>query len=227
MVGRLIALLCALVVTAATGCSDSTGAAVRLPDPRELTSEAAAALDDQRSLTLSLRTTGAIPGFVVQSLEGFVSADGTGHGEVTVYDTATGADDVEFTVTDGVLELTDSDGVRSRLPARGLYAPSALFGRTSALGFLLDRATSLRTEGTEELDGVGTYRVAGRVPQALIAELLPRVSSDVEVKFWIGQTGQRRVHRVWLQVPPPRAGEGASMLELGLTRHDQPAPTDR
>lgn len=227
MVGRLIALMCVLVLGAATGCSESTDAVEGLPNARGLTGAAVATLDDQRSVSLSLRTTGAIPGFVVQSLEGFVTAEGTAHGEATVYDIATGPEDVEFTVTEGVLEITGEDDVRTKRPARGLYAPSALFGRTSALAFLLTRATSLRTEGTEDLEGVGTYRLAGRVPQALVAELLPRIPSDVEVKFWIAEARPHRVHRVWLQVPPPRAGEGASMLELALTRHDQPAPTDR
>lgn len=224
MVSRLIALVCALIMGAVSGCTSSPGAAERLPEPRQLTRAAAAGLDKGHTATLTLRTIGAIPGFAVQSLDGVVAADATGHGEATVT-TPDGTEDVEFTLSrDGVL-IVDSDDKQTNVGSRGLLSSATFFAPSGALGTLLSRATDLSTEGVEELDGIPTYRVAGLVSREVIASVLPEAGSDVEVKFWIERAEHARVHRVWIQFPPPRAGAGATMLELGISEHDAPLPS--
>lgn len=226
MGSRLIALVCALIMGMGTvsGCTSSPGAAERFPEPRGLTRAAAAGLDKGHTATLILRTIGAIPGFAVQSLDGVVAADATGHGEATVT-TPDGAEDVEFTLSrDGVL-IVDSDDRQTKVGSRGLLSSATFFDRSGALGTLLSRATALSTEGVEELDGIPTYRVAGLVSREVITSVLPEAGSDVEVKFWIERAEHVRVHRVWIQFPPPRAGAGATMLELGISEHDAPLPS--
>ncbi|MGH3518657.1 MAG: LppX_LprAFG lipoprotein [Haloechinothrix sp.] len=227
---RPIALLLALALGAITGCTSTPDPAPPSPDAAMLAGITADSLDDLRSATLSLRTTGAIPGLVVQRGDAAVSTvggdTGTAHGEATLYD-VDGGIGVEFTLAEGTLTLTDKDGERTELPAEGKFAPTTLFSRDGPLGALLTRATNLRTEGVEELDGVPTYRLSGALAQSVIAEQLPGITSDVEVKFWVGGESTPALHRVWIQVPPPRPNQGAAMLELGLSEHNVPIPPSR
>lgn len=222
---RPVALLCALVMglAATAGCA-APDAAEPLPDPAGTVGAARSSWAETRSATLTLRTIGAVPGLDVQKLDGYVTADGGGAGEATVT-TAEGTVDVEFTLSGGAVTLVDEDGVGKRISE--LPRVARLFGPTGSVATLLGHARALRTEGVEDLDGVATYRIGGRVAQVFAADLLPRTTSDVEVKVWVQRAGTPRVHRLWIQFPPPRAGEGATMLELGITGHDAPAPTDR
>ncbi|MGH3949294.1 MAG: LppX_LprAFG lipoprotein [Pseudonocardiaceae bacterium] len=230
MLCRLIALMLMFALGAAGGCTSAPAPAPQAPDAQALAEEAADSLEDLRSATVTLRTTGAIPGLVVHKAEARIrtegGAAGSGRGEATIY-RADGSADVEFTLADDTLTVVHENGDRSRLRAHGSYLPATLFSRDGPLGTMLTSATGLRTEATEEMDGVTTYRLGGELSRSVISSLLPQVTSDVQVKFWVGGPTAPALYRVWIQVPPPRPNQGAAMLEVGISEHNQPIPATR
>jgi len=143
--------------------------------------------------------------------------EGTGTGDTGTQDTED-AKDTEVTLTDSEDETTTAS-----LPER--FTPGSLLGRDGGLRALLGDATDLSTESREDIDDVPAYRVSARIPQDKMSELLPGVPGDVAAKFWVSDDADRTLLRVWLQVPPRTPNEGAVLIELGLTEHNQPVTT--
>ncbi len=52
---------------------------------------------------------------------------------------------------------------------------------------MLENVTDARTEGTEDVDGVSTYKVTGRVTKDVVSSLVPGIDSDVDITFWLRQ----------------------------------------
>src|SRR5690606_17493937 len=132
----------------------------------------------------------------------------------------------EFTLSDDVLLLTDSDGETEEQAVPVPYTPARLLDPEHGLRQLLSGAEELETETREQLDDVETYRVHGTLSREAVSAVVPAVQDDVDIKFWVADDTEQLM-RIWIQVPPRKENEGAVQLQLALTEHTRaaaPAP---
>ncbi|UOX86108.1 LppX_LprAFG lipoprotein [Amycolatopsis sp. FBCC-B4732] len=213
---RFAVLLVLLLTAGCTGSPDTRGP---FPAGADLVRAAATSFAEVRSVHFAAGVNGVLPGFPLRQIEGDATLDGGG--------TATGTADVQdgdghtkfrFTVRKDQV-TTDPDV--GRLPE--MYTVGAFLGPSAGLKRLLDGVTDAKTEGRENVDGAAALRVGGKVPAVVAHGVLPQVSEDVIVKVWVSADGPRRFTRLWAQIPP--AGDHLSpvMIELSLTRQNEPA----
>lgn len=206
-----VALLLVLLLTA--GCTGSPDTRGPFPAGAELVRDAAASFASVRSVHFAAGVNGVLPGFPLRQIEGDATLDGGG--------SATGTADVQ----DGDSHTKFPFDVRGdQVPAA--YAVGAFLGPDGGLKRLLDGVTDAKTEGRENVDGAAALRVGGRVPAAVAHGVLPQVTTDITVKVWVSAEGPRRFVRLWAQIPP--AGDHLSpvMIELSLTKQDEPVDLD-
>ncbi|EID53504.1 LppX_LprAFG lipoprotein [Saccharomonospora xinjiangensis] len=216
-------LVAALVVSASLpACTANPDNSGPLPGAEGLVNAAEGALEELASVAFEFRLTGAVPGLQVREVEGVADRGRGPNGS------ATGEADAQlltervrysFVVEGNTLSLTEQDGTTVRRPVPADYAPARLLDPATGIRQLLAEATNLTTETREELDDIETYRIGGELRHEVVSALLPGVHDDVDVKFWIAD-GSHRLMRVWVQVPPRKKNEGATQLELALTRHN-------
>lgn len=242
---RILVVITAVLLLVA-GCTSSPEAPESDPPGASLVRDASAALRDVTSVRFDLRTQGALAGFPIRSIEGVATRAGWARGEVDLqlpdgrmqyeYElgdrpetspsgapTSTARDGGSAAAAhDRTVTLTDADDVTTTAVVPERFTPQHLLARDGGLRDLLGDATELSTESREDIGDVPTYRVSGTLPQADISELLPGVPDDVAVKFWVTDNPERTLLRVWLQVPPAKPNQGATMIELGLSEHNQP-----
>ncbi|MFI6029942.1 LppX_LprAFG lipoprotein [Amycolatopsis magusensis] len=221
---RLLGLL--LLTGLLGGCTVSPDTSGPLPDGGGLVREAAAAVGRLNTVHFKFGISGMLEGLEVLDVEGDADRAGGTHGSahgLAGVQEANDRVDYQFQLSGDTLTLTDQQGA-SRTEAPPLFTPTMLLDASRGLPRLLNGATALETEGKERLGEVHAYRVTGKVPQAVISAVVPSIQTDVDVKFWVEQAETRNLVRVWLQVPPRQANEGAIMLELALTAPNQPAP---
>ena len=215
---RRFALLLVFLLTA--GCTGSPDTRGPFPAGSELVRDAATSFASVRSVHFAAGVNGVLPGFPLRLIEGDATLDGGG--------SATGTADVQsgdghtkfrFTVRNGEA-TTDPEVASGRIP--GMYAVSTFLGPSGGLVRLLRGVTDAKTEGKENVDGAAALRVDGRVPAAVAHSVLPQVTADITVKVWVSADGPRRFARLWAQIPP--AGDHLSpvMVELSLTRQNEP-----
>lgn len=213
---RLTLLLVLLLTAGCTGSPDTRGP---FPAGSELVRDAATSFAEVRSVHFAAGVNGVLPGFPLRLIEGDATLDGGG--------TATGTADVQdgeghtkyrFTVRDGQVS---TEAGTTPLPEG--YAVGRFLGPSAGLKRLLDGVTDAKTEGRENVDGAAALRVGGLVPAAVAHGVLPQVDDDVVVKVWVSADGPRRFVRLWAQIPP--AGDHLSpvMIELSLTKQNEPA----
>ncbi|MDT7727369.1 MAG: lipoprotein LprG [Actinomycetota bacterium] len=214
-----------LLVGLISGCTSSAGSDAQLPDGVGLVTASAQALTGLHSVRFKLGVSGTIPGLPIRQIDGDATLDGSPTGTAKGHADMQEAIDrfqVDYVLTGDKLLLTRTDGTHQELPAPPEYLPSALLEASGGLHRLLTGATDLKTEVKEKLGDVETYRVAAKLPKAVISSVIPGIQSDVDVKFWVEQAETRRLIRVWMQVPPIVANEGAVMLELALSNLNVP-----
>ncbi|MGY6655849.1 LppX_LprAFG lipoprotein [Amycolatopsis sp. TRM77291] len=196
------------------GCAGSPP----LPPAQDYVSAAADSLVSLRSVRFTLGVNGVVTGLPVRGLDGEVSLDGGAVGKADLQDDS-GRRKVEYRLSGSEITLSGPGG-KQVLPASAPYTPEAMLGPEGGLRQLLTGATDLRGERWERVQDTESFRIAAKVPAAVIGAIVPEIRSDVFVKLWISRDEPRRLVRVWLQVPPTRPEEFAVMLELALTRHN-------
>jgi len=223
-----IAVLVAGLVGLLGGCTSSADSGAQLPDGAGLVSASAEALTQLHSVRFKLGVSGTIPGLPIRQIDGDATLTGSPNGTAKGHADMQEAIDrfqVDYVLKDDKLFLTRTDGTHEEIPAQPEYLPSALLEASGGLHRLLTGATAFKTEVEEKLGDVATYRVAAKLPKAVISSVIPGILSDVDVKFWVEKADSRRLMRVWMQVPPIVANEGAVMLELALSNLNEPVST--
>ncbi len=196
------------------GCAGSPP----LPSAQEFVSAAADSLVSLRSVRFTLGVNGVVTGLPVRGLDGEVSLEGGAVGNADLQDDFERMK-VKYRLSGSEITLSGPDGERV-IPASAPYTPRAMLGAEGGLRRLLTGATELKGERWERVQDTDSFRIAAKVPAAVIGGIVPEIRSDVFVKLWISKDGPRRLVRVWLQVPPTSPQDFAVMLELALTRHD-------
>ena len=228
---RLVQILLAVLVTSAplAGCSGNPDNTGPLPKGQQLVDAAAENLRELTNVAFELEISGAVPGLPVREIEGVASRsegpNGSASGEADMQ-LETERVRYEFTLSDDVLLLTDSDGETEEQAVPVPYTPARLLDPEHGLRQLLIGAEELETETREQLDDVETYRVHGTLSREAVSAVVPAVQDDVDIKFWVADDTEQLM-RIWIQVPPRKENEGAVQLQLALTEHNTaaaPAP---
>ncbi|SDJ45715.1 lipoprotein LprG [Actinokineospora alba] len=228
MVTRRI-FLGALALTAAlaAGCTSDTDApgGASLPDGAALMKDAAAATRDVRSAHFSLKVNGTVAAIPVQNAEGDLTREGgpSGAAKGTVKLTLMGQlIEGEFVLVDDSLYIKGPTGGFQKYPAAltsNLYDPSAILNPDKGIANVLAQVKDPKTEAKEDVDGVSTYRVKGRGAQDVVSAIVPGVTSDVDVTFWLREDTKLPVKA---QVKLPTADGGEATVDLTLSDVGKP-----
>lgn len=197
MMRRILLVSLALTAAVATACTsdDQPANGGSLPDGAGLLKDAAASTADIKTAHFTLTVNGAVPDLPVKNAEGDLTREGGegGGAKGTVSMELLGdLFEGEFVLVDKSLYIKGPTGGWNELPASmvtSLYDPAAILDPDRGVAKVLASVQNPKTEGTEDIDGVSTYRVTGRVTKDVIASLVPGVDSDVDITFWVRQDG--------------------------------------
>ncbi len=185
---RILVGACALLVTfTAAACGSDDAPSEPLPDASTLIQDAAAATRDIESTHFTIEVNGTIPGLAVHSLDGDLTRSGEAQGTGTL-EQAGQLVEVSFVLVDDTLYLKGPTGGYQKIPAAlssSIYDPSAVLDPERGMAKLLTSLRDPRTEGTDELDGVATYKVSGDLAEDVLAGVVPGVNTGAEVTFWL------------------------------------------
>ena len=203
---RILLAVLACAAAAATACSSDEPAG-DLPDGSELLADAAASTAEIRSAHFTLTVNGEVPGLDVRRAEGDLTRDGDGGGAArgTVSMTLMGSlFEGEFVLLGDKVWIKGPTGDFQELPAAmvvNLYDPAAILDPERGVANVLSNVQDPVTEGTEDVDGVATYRVKGTVARDVITNLVPGIDADVDVTFWLRQDDGHQPMKASVAVP--------------------------
>lgn len=210
-----------LVLGLLAGCAGEAESPPPRPKGTKLVSASARDLATIRSVKFDFTVSGKIPGFRIRSASGVAGAQGWAKGTVDVQQ---GLEHTEyrFTLRQNSVVLTNGDGATSERPAPEGFLPGTLLSADTGIGELLRDATDLRTETTEVLHGVETFRVGGKLDKSVLAAFIPGVWADANVKFWVAKAPGHRLRRIWIQLPPRKPNVGVVAIQLALSKPTEP-----
>ncbi|MFC4853940.1 LppX_LprAFG lipoprotein [Actinophytocola glycyrrhizae] len=193
MMRRILLVTLALTAAVATACSsdDPPAGDGNLPDGTELLRDAAASMADVGSAHFALKVNGELPELSVKSAEGDLTREGGSGGAAkgtVAMDLMGNLFEGEFVLVDDSLYIKGPTGDYQELPAsmvRSLYDPAAILDPERGVANVMENVTDARTEGSEDVAGVSTYRVVGRVTKDVVSSLVPGIDSDVDITFWL------------------------------------------
>jgi lipoprotein LprG len=209
MMRRILLVTLALTAAVATACSsdEPSSSDGNLPDGKTLLQESAAATADITSAHFTLAVNGEIPGLSVKSAEGDLTREGGGSGAAkgTVsMDLMGSLFEGEFVLVEDSLWVKGPTGGYQELPAsmvRSLYDPAAILDPDKGIANVLKNVRDPRTEGSEDIDGVSTYKVTGTVTKDVVSSLVPGIDSDVDITFWLRQDDGHQPVKASVKVP--------------------------
>lgn len=199
---RILTGLLALAATAvlAVGCTSDDSAGPQdqpLPEAGKLLDTAAETTSEITSAHVSLRVTGDVAGLKVQGLDGDLTREGgevaaEGSGKMKVMGRLVS---VKFVLSDDTLYIKGPTGGYQKIAgalSSSVYDPSALLDPERGVSNILRNATDAKTTGRESVHGTPAFTVAGTVSGKALGKLLPGVSDEADVTFWLAQsTGHR------------------------------------
>ena len=201
----LVTLALAAAFTTACTSDDQPADTGSLPAGAGLLKDAAAATADIKSAHFTLTVNGEIPDLPVKKADGDLtregSASGAAKGTVSM-DLMGSLFEGEFVLVDESLYIKGPTGGWTELSAalvRNLYDPAAILDPERGIAKVLASVRNPKTEGTEDIDGVSTYRVKGRVAQDVVPKLVPGITSDVDITFWVRQDGEHQPVKATVQ----------------------------
>ena len=222
---RFLVTLLAVLATVLSACtSDEGGEGSSLPDAAGLLEDAAKSTADIRSAHFTLTVNGKVPGLDVQSAEGDLTREGgdAGAAQGSVKMTLFGSlFEGEFVIVDDKAYIKGPTGGYQTLPASliaNLYDPAAILDPSRGVANVLSNVQDPNTEAEEDVDGVPTYRVTGKVARDVIAPLVPGVDADVDATFWLRKDGDHQPVKASVVVPV----EGSPSVDVTLSDVDKP-----
>lgn len=197
MMRRILLVTLALTTAVVTACSSEETPANNssLPDAAGLLKDAAASTAEVKTAHFTLTVNGKVPDLPVKKAEGDLTREGSNGGAAKGTVSMELLGDLfegEFVLVDNSLHIKGPTGGWTKLPAsmvRSLYDPAAILDPERGVAKVLASVQNPKTEGTEDIDGVSTYRVTGKVVKDVVEELVPGVSTDVDITFWLRQDG--------------------------------------
>jgi len=217
----LLALLTPLLVLGLAACSKDDEP-TSLPDGSTLLSESATAMRSVETAHIVISIDGVIGSLPIQKAEGDLKRNGDAKGDVQLQQFGQ-LIQLDFVLFGGDAYLKfptggwqKSEGGTSAFP----YDPSAILDSDRGISKLLTTATNARTEGSETVGGVDTYRVAVDFDNTAASVLVPGVPPGVKGQVWLDKQSKRMVKAV---VNSPASGSTpAATMTVTLTNIDAP-----
>lgn len=212
----------ALIATVATGCSDDKPATGGTSlDGAAVLRDAAAATKEISSAHFTLKVDGSIPGLDVHSAEGDLTRTGGAKGKVNM-DLLGQLFEGEFVLVDDSIYIKGATGGFQQLPASlvaSIYDPGAILDPDKGVANVLANVQNPKAEGTESVNGTSTVKVTGRVSKDVVKSLVPGVSSDVDITFWVREDNKQPVKAL---VKIPSSDGKTATAEVMLTDVNKP-----
>lgn len=201
MFKRLV-VLGVLGLVAAAGCSSSTDTGTPPPDGAALLKDASESMKSVNTATFALTVTGQVPGVPVKEVSGDLNRAGEAKGNAKL-DQFGQTFEVEFVLFDKKLYIKGITGSWQEFgDASRIYDPSAILDPDRGVAKLLASIQSPVSEGREDLGGVKTVRVSGKVAKDIVTGLVPGVQSDVNVKVWVKDEAGHQPVRAQVEISP-------------------------
>jgi lipoprotein LprG len=99
------------------------------------------------------------------------------------------------------------------------YDPSGILDPSRGVAKVLSTATNAKTEATESINGVDTYRIAATLDNKTLASIVPDTPNGTTSKVWLDQNTKRLV-KAELDIPAGAGGPGT--VTITLTDLDKP-----
>ncbi len=210
-----------LFVLGMTACSKDEEPS-SLPDANTLLSESAAAMRAVETAHVVIDVDGAIGSLPIKKAQGDLKRNGDAKGDVQLQQLGQ-LIQLDFVLLGGDAYLKFPTGGWQKF-AGGTsafpYDPSAILDPDRGVSKLLSTATNARTEGSESIGGVDTYRVAVDFDNTAASVLVPGVPPGVKGQVWLDKQNKRMVKAV---VNSPAVGTTpAATMTVTMTNFDAP-----
>jgi lipoprotein LprG len=218
----LLALLTpVLLVLGVSACSKDEDPNA-LPNGSTLISESAEAMRNVQSAHIVIDIEGTISSLPIKQAQGDLKRNGDAKGDIQLQQFGQ-LIQLDFVLLGGDAYLKfptggwqKQAGGTSAFP----YDPSAILDPERGVAKLLATATNARTEGSETVGGVDTYRVAVDFDNTAASVLVPGVPAGVKGHVWLDKQTKRMVKAV-VNSPASGSTEAATMT-VTLTNIDAP-----
>lgn len=218
-------LLVSVALLAAACSSDDNPPASGGQDAAALLKESAAATKNIKSAHFTLKVNGSIEGLSVHSAEGDLTKEGgpsgAAKGKVNM-ELFGNLFEGEFVLVDNTVYIKGPTGPYQQLPAAlvaSLYDPSAILNPDKGIAKVLESVQNPKFEGTETVNGQATNKVSGRAAKDVVSSIVPGVSSDVDITFWLRQDNKQPV-----KAEAKLAGKDGKTASVEVTLSDVDKP---
>jgi lipoprotein LprG len=223
---RVLLGMVALIAVLGAGCSDdSSPPASGGQDAAALLRDSAAAMKDVKSTHFTLKVNGSIKGISVHSADGDLTKEGgpsgAAKGKVNM-ELFGNLFEGEFVLVEDTVYIKGPTGPYQQLPASlvsSVYDPSAILNPDKGISKVLASVQNPKFEGTETVNGQATNKVSARATKDVVSSIVPGVSSDVDITFWLRQDNKQPVKAE--AKLPGEDGKPAS-VEITLSDVDKP-----
>jgi lipoprotein LprG len=223
---RILLGMLTLVAVVSAGCSSNDNPpASGGQDAATLLKDSAAATKDIKSAHFTLKVNGSIPGLSVHSAQGDLTKEGgpSGAAKGSVNMELLGnLFEGEFVLVDDTIYIKGPTGPYQQLPASliaNLYDPSAILNPDKGISKVLSSVQNPKIDGTETVDGQATTKVSGRAAKDVVSSIVPGVSSDVDITFWLRQDNKQPVKA---EARLPGMDGKTASVEVTLSDVDKP-----
>jgi lipoprotein LprG len=222
----LVALtsLITVALLALAGCSKDEPPK-NLPDGTTLVKESATAMNTVQSAHISITTKDKLGTILLRNAEGDLKKNGDAKGSIKLL-ALNQLLQLDFVVIGQDFYINGLTGGWQKAPAAAVatyYDPSGILDPDRGVAKVLSTATNARTEDTEEVNGVQTYRVAVDLDNAVAAAVVPGTPKGTTGKVWIDQSTKRML-KAELDIPQSAGGPGT--VTILLTNLDKPVTID-
>ena len=207
-------------VALVAGCSSGSNSSETLPDAAGLLQQSSQTTKNLKSGHLDITVNGTIEGLPIKKLTGdLTNVPATAvQGNATI--TMAGSDvDAGLVVIDNTLYASLSpDSWLDLGPAADIYDPSVLLNPDNGLANMIASFTDPKSESTEEIAGVQTVKVTGKVSADAVNKLIPqlKVTDAVPGTAWIEKDGDHNL--VQAQIDP----SSGNSIQLTLSNWNKP-----
>jgi lipoprotein LprG len=203
-----------------TACHKDSSAA-NLPDGTALVSQASTAMTSLDSAHITIDTSGKVGTIPLRTAEGDLAKGGNSKGSIKLL--ALGqVIQLDFVVLNGTFYIKGLTGGWQKASAAEVatfYDPSGILDPNRGVAKVLATATNAKTEATETVNGVSTYRVSVNLDNTVTSAVVPDTPPGTTGKVWLDQSTKRLV-RAELDVSA--GGGGPGTVTINLTDLDKP-----
>ncbi|MEW2352906.1 LppX_LprAFG lipoprotein [Spirillospora sp. NPDC029432] len=214
---------------AVTGCSGGGGGEGAEPaaakptfDGSQELKQAATAMAGLKSLGLTLSTEGK-PAVPVRGGELKLLRGGDADGTVTLEQSGQTVE-MKIIATGETFYVKGATGGWQRYPkavAAAMYDPSAVLDPQRGISALLQKATGVKAEATENVAGKEAHRVRATLPRDAIGGLVPGLTTDVSGQIWVAKADHRLL-KVRGEIPAAAEGGEKGSVVITFTEFDAP-----